>query len=343
MGAYRNFDNIGKALGHDGLSFAPERVRGLKHLVDKKIDSLLEGKLHAAPLNVFVKPEAHKISKIEQGRYRLISGVALEDAMIDRILFGPLARKVMETVGQTPLMVGNSLFGGQWRRLRAKYGTDNLAIDKSGWDWSMQYWLITFFIRLLRKLAPDATPEFWTAVEARLHLLFVAAVFGFQDGTTVQQLFPGIMKSGCYITIILNSLCQLALHYATILDLGLDPAEYGPPDCLGDDTTQRARDLIQRGYVAAMQRFGCLIKEAEVHKHIEFAGFRIYQNKIEPAYQTKHLYRLMYNSNLPEWLEMMQMLYAYHDKMLSVLRKGCLATGNASSIRCRAMGLRMMG
>ncbi|UXD80026.1 putative RdRP [Myrmica rubra virus 6] len=263
--------------------------------------------------------------------------------MIDRIIFGPLARAVVETAGKTPLMVGDSLFAGSWRRLRAAFGSRNLAIDKSGWDWSMQAWLIEFFRVLLKHLNPGATAEWWTVVNARLDLLFKDAVFGFRDGTYIAQLLPGIMKSGCYITIILNSLCQLALHYGALLDLGLNPRLYKAPKCLGDDTTQAAQDLIERGYVAALENLGCVVKEAEVHKDMEFAGFKITHEYIRPMYLAKHLFKLMYNSNLPEWLEQMQGLYAYRDDMLVLLRKVCLATRNADRIRSKRFGLDILG
>lgn len=343
LGAYRNFDNIGHALGHDGLRFDPHRVEELKRLVHHKLTLILSGRPHAAPLNVFIKPEPHKASKVAEGRYRLISGVALEDAMIDRILFGPLARKVLETAGTTPIMIGNTLFGGMWRKLRASYGSKNLAIDKSGWDWSMQWWLIIFFRELMRLLHPGATPEYWMAVDARLDLLFRDAVFGFRDGTYINQLFPGIMKSGCFITIILNSLCQLALHYAALLDLCVNPLKYRPPKCLGDDTTQDEDDLLSIGYVDALERLGCVVKEAIVHKDLDFAGYKITRNSFLPAYKDKHLFKMVYNSHFPEWLGCMQGLYAYDDDMLQLLRRGCLATGNASLIQSKAFGFGILG
>lgn len=115
LGAYRCYKNIGEALGHNGIDYDQNRLNQLRQLLRVKVQMIGEGRAHAAPLKVFVKPEPHKMTKIRDGRFRLISGVALEDAMLDRILFGKLARNILAKQEPGPVMVGCSLFGSGGR------------------------------------------------------------------------------------------------------------------------------------------------------------------------------------------------------------------------------------
>lgn len=281
---------------------------------------MLDGEDVANPLQVFVKPEPHKKAKLEDGRLRLISAVSFEDTMVDRLLFHWLSEAVVSTVGQSPSMIGWVPIFGNWRAFRNCLPFQVLCLDKAAWDWTVQPWLIRVLEEVIKGLAIDP-PEWWlTLVAHRFKDLFVRAVFRFLDGTLYQQTIPGIMKSGCFLTIILNTIAQIILHYEACFIAGEDP-EATLPYALGDDTVQPSRFKNIHRYVQALESLGAKVKPAQPSTTIEFAGFKIDHTKAVPAYTTKHLYNLEYCPDLPESLRNYQMLYAHHPELFLVFRE----------------------
>lgn len=110
------------------------RVSALEFMVRERWNAL--GK--SDPLKVFVKQEPHKMAKIQEGRYRLISAVSLVDTMIDRILFRTMWAKALSKPLRTPSAVGWVPLSGGWRSIRQMLPGRTVAIDKSAWDWTVQ-------------------------------------------------------------------------------------------------------------------------------------------------------------------------------------------------------------
>lgn len=283
-----------------------ERVKELRTLVEARL-SLLETEDCFDNISVFIKPEPHKRAKIDEGRLRLISAVSFVDTMVDRVLFGWLTDKILSTVGSTSVMVGWSPVYGQWRTVRARLGRNILCVDKSAWDWTVQQWVIEALRSLIERLAVNA-PDWWVrVVRRRFRILFSIARFQMKDGTIIDQNEDGVMKSGCYLTIILNSFAQLLLHLVAIVHMGNPLVDL--PLVVGDDTVQTADGLDVERYVLELSKLGCKPK-VDLRTDVEFAGFVISSDSCVPAYGAKHLYRLEYTGVLPEYLKAMQMLYA---------------------------------
>jgi hypothetical protein len=272
-------------------------------------------------ISVFIKPEPHKQMKLDEGRLRLISAVSFVDTMVDRVLFGWLAKRVLTTVGSTPVMVGWVPLFGQWRAFRERFSDKILCVDKSSWDWTVQAWMIDAFRLLIRRLAIGADPWWVRAFEKRFDLLFRDARFQFRDGTVVQQGEAGVMKSGCFLTIILNSLGQLLLHSVAILEMGVpDP---GMPFAMGDDTVQELGDIDVEWYTQTLRLLGANPK-FEVLRDVEFAGFFMSRDTCVPVYRAKHLFRLEYAAYLGEFCRSMQMLYANDEQAYNLFAKVAL-------------------
>lgn len=283
----------------------------------------LNGKPFSDPLNVFIKREPHSRKKLDEGRYRLISGVSMIDTMLDRIIFD-FVKRASETT-DTPVRIGFSLIAGGWRELTRRFKPhDVLCIDKSSWDWTMQQWVVESLTAVLVELA-DLEPD-WVKqlIQIRMRELFERAVFGFRDGTVARQRGVGIMKSGCFMTIILNSIAQLLLHAAACEQIGEDPDETCP-DALGDDTIQRCPADIS-AYTTALEDLGCIVKEATTGV-VEFAGFQFSADRVIPKYYKKHLFALGWNDNLKEWLEAMQYLYVFSPSISRVFRTAAIRCG----------------
>lgn len=305
----------------------PERLGYFKELVRFRYSQLLNGEFAADPINLFVKQEPHKRKKIEQERYRLISGVSVVDTFVDRILFGPLARKALQTVCKTPCMVGWVPIQGGYRYLNGLFPGETLSLDKEMWDWSVRKWLIRLWYQFLTEMNVNPT-EWWARmVLMRFYMLFNFATFEFEDGLQVIQPGWGVMKSGCYLTLLLNSVGQSMVHYKAQLSLGRPMTECEPVS-MGDDTLQEVPEDLE-AYVEAIRATGAIPKEPKVTPWIEFAGFIIEKNRCYPAYWRKHMFKIKHvdPQYVEEVLDAFQQLYAHEPHMLQVvhhnIRKLC--------------------
>lgn len=308
-------------------TFDPQRVEELRGVVRQRWQALLSGRAYADPLNVFVKREPHKIAKVRDGRFRLISAVSLEDAMVDRILFAKLHDDAMISLEQG-LRVGWTWVHGGWREMYHRYaGKRVVCVDKSSWDWTMQGWIVECFIDFLNEIYADAPDWFMDLVRLRLAMLFRYPTFRFQDGSLVKQPRAGIMKSGCYITLILNSLAQMMLHCVASFRNDQDP-DLSWPDCIGDDTVQET-PLKLESYLKHLEDLGCTIKGAKVSSFIEFMGVQIDADRVVPSYWKKHLFKLSFHDRetLGPYLRDMQSYYHHSKSMQKIFATAAVALG----------------
>lgn len=305
----------------NGIEVDRQRCELVKGAVRARFTDLLHDIPHADPLNVFIKREPHKLSKWDEGKFRLISGVSLIDTMIDRVLFGWLLRVALSTVLETPCMLGWAPTRGGWRYLAAKFNNKPVTcMDKSAFDWTVTPWMIESAEQFLHELPVNA-PEWWHKMVAhRFRLLYKDCVYQFPDETQVQQEFWGIQKSGCLLTLILNSYWQTLLHCYASIALGFDPF-VDHPITMGDDTLQVWRRTgIELGrYAQVISEVGPNIKSAVVQHWIEFAGFIVVGNSCVPAYWKKHLFNLLYASDPVQTLQQYQVLYSHSDEMFKFL------------------------
>lgn len=307
---------------HGNRVYDPTRLALLKELCKQRYNALLSGTLDSDPLKVFVKQEPHKSEKLQEGRYRLIIGTSLVDTMVDRILFGELVRTVTSpnALLRTPCALGWAPNKGGWRYISMHY-RDGFSIDRKAWDWSVTEWQVNMWEKIMIDLCVDP-PSWWiNMVQSRFTCLFYTARFSFPDGLLVQQQLPGIMKSGCYLTILWNSIAQTILHVAVQIRLNKNPYD-NLPLCMGDDTLQRPFDYTEE-YAIELNKL-TLIKEAELTRGFaEFIGFLFTPSGYIPAYWKKHLFMLRHLDPVVarETLISYQMLYYHNPSMLRFIRE----------------------
>lgn len=299
----------GQALKWDGLKCDPERVGFFKALVEHRIGQLERGHLQADDIKLFIKQEPHKKLKISEGRLRLISAVSVVDSMIDRMLFSDLQERALETTCKTPCAVGWSPIKGGYRLIRARFPGRVLCADKSLWDWTVSGWMTDALCELIVRLCVNSTPRWEALVRARFECLFREAVFRAPDGSRYPQLDEGLMKSGCYLTILANSALQMMMHLLASRRSGQEP---GDLLAMGDDTIQEVPEDLE-GYLEALRSLGVLVKP-QVKDKVEFAGFEFDMWSCVPCYEDKHRFQLEHlNEELAaETLEAYQLLYAHH-------------------------------
>lgn len=293
-----------------------ERVQMVKLAVRARLDDLLSGNKVADPINVFVKPEPHKIAKLAEKRFRLISAISLVDTLVDRVLYGWLQRKALTVVGKTPCLTGWSPMRGGWRYVYERFrGKPVACLDKSAWDWTVQEYMVELWREFIKEMCVDA-PRWWgAAVDARFEMLFDKALFEFKDGTQIEQGTVGIMKSGCLLTLLMNSVGQSMLHYLAMARLGLNPKLY-QPITVGDDTTQESFEELSQ-YVDEIEKLGAKVKGFKVRNWVEFIGFAFAKESCFPAYWQKHLFKLQYES-IADKIQSYQILYANEPVMFQL-------------------------
>lgn len=330
----------GQIFGWDGINFDAERVALVRSHVKYRFNLLRQGVKVADDLKVFVKQEPHKLTKLAQGRLRLISAVSLIDTMIDRILFAWLARKQLQTVGHTPCLVGWSPVKGGWRQIQNRFGNMPVnCLDRSAWDWSVRGYLVDMWKEFLIEL-PVNPPQWWIdMVKLRMDILFDRPWFKFEDGTRVQQGTKGVMKSGCFLTILLNSLSQSMLHYIVNSRCN-KPLTLNQPYSIGDDTVQEAMPWLI-DYVHHLEDLGVVVKGAKVQHWVEFAGFCFDGKTCYPAYWQKHLFNLRHTPELRDTLRSYQFLYVNEPVMYKFISKLACEIG-PDSVLTRREALEIM-
>lgn len=246
---------------------------------------LLQGHNDCDSINVFVKQEPHKQQKLETGRVRLISGVSFVDCMIDRIIWGRLGRLSLASLGKTPVYYGWSPLRGQYKKLLSKLGNgDIMALDKEAWDWNVRRWMVRELFVCLTRLCVDDTDWWLKLAWMRWQCLFKRARFEFSDGDVYEQNHWGIMKSGCYLTLLGNSVMQWILNEVACYRLGI---EHPISVYIGDDSVQ-AGIVDPNKLIYHMESLGVKCKEPTITRgHCEFVGMHMGKELI-PAYRDKH-------------------------------------------------------
>jgi len=278
---------------------------------------VLERKPEADDINVFVKDELHKITKVQDGAFRLISSVSLTDTMVDRLLFGDFFKNcyTFEGFSQTPNKAGWTpyLGGYKWFARRHRRGP-RLFADKSSWDWTMMPWVAFVLMHLMLRFCGFDDVVRRNQIKHRFEALFVNPIFNVGGWLRFRQQLAGLMKSGCLGTIIWNGIAQVALHSLASLR-GFGRIE-DDPDVIGDDTVQKLMADLE-SYLIDLNQAGCISRDyhvADLSKggKIDFAGHEFDQKESIPAYGKKHMGCLYESSEFKkDQLESYMRLYAF--------------------------------
>lgn len=259
--------------------FPQSRLQEIWFLVEERLSSR-----GSDPIRLFIKPEPHKREKCEQKRYRLISSVSVIDQIIDSMLFGEMNRRVIEECVDLPCKGGWSPFVGGWKAV-PRQGV--MSLDKKGWDWSAHLWLFEIELRLRAQLCRNITEKWLSLASWRYKELFVNPTFVTSGGMLFKQRKPGVMKSGCFNTLVTNSIMQLIIHLRVCLEMGIEP---GWLWALGDDTLQKLLQGEQLQDYLRLAANYCHVKHCV--EGAEFAGMRFLGEQVEPLYGGKHSFQL---------------------------------------------------
>nr|WNK15295.1 MAG: RNA-dependent RNA polymerase [Polerovirus monocotyledonae 2] len=195
------------------------------------------------PIRLFVKGEPHKLSKLIEGRYRLIMSVSIVDQLVARVLFQNQNKREIALWRAIPSKPGFGLSTDEQTRdfvssLSAVVGTSPETLcdswkslvrptDCSGFDWSVAYWMLEDDITVRNHLTLELNEATKRLRNAWLKCIS-NSVLCLSDGTLLAQSLPGIQKSGSYNTSSSNSRIRVMAAY----HVGADWAIAMGDDCL---------------------------------------------------------------------------------------------------------------
>lgn len=215
-----------------------------------------------SPTRLFVKQEPHNQKKLKAGRYRLISGMALDDQLVDRALFSTQNKAEIREWENCPSKPGIGLdddgllaMSRKFREMLKK-SKKLVSMDVSGWDWSVQLWELMLDLKSRRKLLGMSKRSAWYRL-ARARFVGVAKkVYILPDGSLHTQSIPGVQASGWYNTSSTNSrmrvLVRAVAYSLWCEETGnvFDPELAAACVAMGDDSVEcelddRCREVIE--------------------------------------------------------------------------------------------------
>lgn len=279
----------------------PERLELVYQTVLARLRALEQGQAFD-PINVFPKPEPHTLKKISEGRVRLIFGVSVIDNIVSELLFGPWFQRMMDW-RNLPFKIGWSPQRGGYRWLIDRLPEFISFADKSSWDWTVTAWEIDMVEAYFASICVG-----WDK-QMRNH---IRSVFGplelkLARNYSVVKEIDGVMPSGTFFTISINSWLQVAVHRVVCLEIGV---YYPDPFSMGDDTVQA---FVPDGiYWDKWAEFGHVLKIIEHGKNwCEFAGHTFSRDMCYPAYLEKHAFVLQHLDSLTVEVQALLGSYQY--------------------------------
>jgi hypothetical protein len=189
-------------------------------------------------IRLFVKDEPHPVEKIEQGRFRLISSCSLIQQICERVVFTDCFNKQVANWYECPSMVGIGFTDPMTKTVWDVVSRmQRLAqTDVSGWDWSV-----------FHELA-DAAAEVLCLINGTNHVhhkmirvaiqCLMNAIFTTSDGELYSLDRPGVMKSGSFLTTMLNSLMRVLASVLASLEFDeTNPGQFAIS--VGDDCVEQ--------------------------------------------------------------------------------------------------------
>nr|BDG82425.1 RNA-dependent RNA polymerase P1-P2 protein [Cynanchum yellow mottle-associated virus] len=266
------------------------------------------------PVRLFVKREPHKLSKLIEGRYRLIMSISLVDQLVARILFQDQNKLEIALWRAIPSKPGFGLStdeqitdfvsclskqcGVSPEELIPSWEKFIVPTDCSGFDWSVSEWMLKDEMEVRNRLTRNATPLLRRLRACWLKCL-CNSVLALTDGTMLAQVVPGVQKSGSYNTSSSNSRIRVMAAYHTGASWAM---------AMGDDALESPD-----GDLSVYKELGFKV---EVSRQLEFCS-HIFKscNLAVPVNVGKMLYKLIHSyeperGNLEVLAQYMQALFS---------------------------------
>lgn len=216
--------------------------------------------------------------------------------MVDRVLFLPWMRAELDNVADVTSKTGWSPIPGGYRNVELAFPINSaIAVDKTAWDWTMPGWVVRAWFECKMAQCTETNPEYILMCWNRFtEVIGPRAVVRLPDGRRLRQKGFGLMKSGWFLTLSMNSGAQFLQHAVAWMRMG-SPGSLPRMWAMGDDMLVRykATDAELKEYERALGTTGCLVKHTVRSR--EFCGFSFPGDGVVlPLYQDKHKFLLDY-------------------------------------------------
>lgn len=254
------------------------------------------------PLRPIVKNEPHKLSKITEGRYRLVICISLVDEIIDRLLFTSHSTAMVENFAETYSAIGIGFDDDKTEKLRSSVklniarGGPVASSDVKHWEYSCQEEDYDEFARVTIGSTLNPTASYAELVEKRC-ILMSKGVYVLEDGELWEQVTPGVTKSGGYQTARFNTITRARKSRMV---------GSNAQTCAGDD-------CVERPVLNAVQRYlrlGVVVKDYMVSNDFEFCSHD-YHDSGPPIPKNLGKAVVRYVANGPSAEKLEQFVYEY--------------------------------
>lgn len=264
-------------------------------------------------LKTFIKGEPTPIEKLLEGMPRIIVGLPVHKLLKHAAIFKNFTDALSANWELSPVkfgfVPGNP---GNMENLAKWLGKGELVeSDKSKWDYMFQSWCFEICEKITKELASkplgmedEVFEQYLADITQAFGEVYKSSLYRTSDGTVLRPTHDGVMKSGWFMTIAINSMAQVVLNTLVLMRLG-----YSDDQILndfkiiagGDDVLQKLPGVDLEAYKAESACLGMPIKSLIVRPDItefEFFSTEIKFKKYEgtwsfkPIRFTKHIEHL---------------------------------------------------
>lgn len=268
----------------------------------------LVSKGYCDPVRLFVKNELHSAAKVASGKVRLIFNVSLPDLIIEMLLFDPFNKACIDSYLACPSLPGMGFhdegYDAMRTLIRESMPKAFASSDVSGMDWNVK---VADFVKygIVASNNSGASPnsELGLCMRNRLRCLSLSMIYT-SDGLVIEQVVPGVMKSGSKLTSAIDSCCRVTasceVGASLCRELNWDFQDWlmkhlKSVHAMGDDCIEPlVPDAIER-YAA----LGMIIKEyfeVSLESGFDFCGHRFSANPVKLVRWEKSLAELLQGS-----------------------------------------------
>lgn len=302
---------IFEMMGSEFNNLVLDRIEARLHCFDKLEEmsrkDLLENNIYD-PVRVFVKDEPHLLTKVQEGRVRLIMSVSIADKMIEMLLSRHIHKLEIANWLSIPSKpgIGFTRMDNQLVYEDVISNPNMVYTDISGWDWSCKPWLI--------KLAAEAKIDLccnpsdcWQKLVRAESLIESRSIYQFSDGLMVCPSFEGIVNSGKYKTSRDNSWMRVFLASLVAVESGISPC----CKAAGDDTVERFVPNAIEKYL----ELGWRLKDCQpIQDGFEFCS-RWYQNNSSYPLNIDKMLMNILHTKPKTWLEYDMYMLQFVDQL----------------------------
>ena len=285
----------------NGQVLAQYGERGFAQEVINKWNDPYEFKL-------FLKGEPTKKSKLDRGMPRCIAGFPLHGTIKHASVFKNLAFSLVSNWKKTPVKYAFSPANpGHLEHLIEWLPGAIWESDKKNWDYMMNGWIVDNCCEVIKLLAlknPDWSDEqyakYLSDIEGCFKQVFDNSVYRTSNGEAYTVNERGIMKSGWYMTIVVNSIAQIVVDTMIQIKAGTSDDTILATQLIagGDDVNQQPAECGMDEYVKIAKTLGI---EIELHERPSMVQSEYFSNDIRmgkagpefyPKRWTKHIEHL---------------------------------------------------